>query len=77
VFLRILLDYVTWMIKPYLNGHITKQDPKTVDFRQFCEWFRYIQELQGLINQSTTPRERAFRQYVILYSLIYYTQIDS
>ena len=28
------------MIKSYLKGHITKQEPKTVDFRQFCEWFR-------------------------------------
>jgi len=40
VFSRIVLDYVPWMIKPYLKGHITKQDPKTVNFRQFCEWFR-------------------------------------
>lgn len=40
VFSRVVLDYIPWMIKPYLKGHVTKEEPKTIDFRKFCEWFR-------------------------------------
>lgn len=40
VFSRVLLDYVPWMLQPFLRGHVAKQEPSTVDFRKFCEWFR-------------------------------------
>lgn len=40
VFSRVLLDYVPWMMRPFLKGYVTKQNPATFDFRKFCEWFK-------------------------------------
>jgi len=40
VFSRVVLDYVPWILQPFLKGYITREEPKTTDFRQFCEWFR-------------------------------------
>ena len=40
VFSRVLLDYIPWMMRPFLKGYVTKEDPATVDFRKFCEWFK-------------------------------------
>lgn len=39
VFSRVVLDYIPWMLQPICQGIITSQEPKTYDFRQFCEWF--------------------------------------
>ncbi len=40
VFSRIPLDYVPWMLQPFLKGYVATQSPKSGDFRVFCEWFR-------------------------------------
>ena len=40
VFSRVVLDYIPWILQPYLKGNITKQEPKTVNFREFCKWFQ-------------------------------------
>jgi hypothetical protein len=39
VFARVMLDYVPWMVRPLLKGHISKNEPRTTDFRLFCDWF--------------------------------------
>ncbi len=39
VFSRVMLDYVPWMVRPFLKGQISKNEPRTTDFRLFCDWF--------------------------------------
>jgi len=40
VFSMVVLDYIPWMLEPFLKGVVTLQTPATNSFRRFCEWFR-------------------------------------
>lgn len=40
VFSRVVLDYIPWMLQPFLKGVVALHMPSTYDFRKFCEWFR-------------------------------------
>ena len=39
VFSRVMLDNIPWMLSPFFKIYISKNQPKTTDFRKLCDWF--------------------------------------
>jgi len=44
IFTNIVLDSLIWMISPFIQGHFTKNIPKTQSFGNFCDWVHKNQE---------------------------------
>jgi hypothetical protein len=44
VFSRVMRDNIPWMFQPFFRGIHTINEPRTTDFRLFCDWFEENQE---------------------------------